>query len=78
MFTKLSPSVIRVASRRLRRPMTAALSVSPSFADGLSAAQSARQIADRIAHAAITARRCRLPVPSQTCTQRRDLCERSV
>jgi len=58
MFTKLSPSVIRVASRRLRRPMTAALSVSPSFADGLSAAQSARQIADRIAHAATTARRC--------------------
>jgi hypothetical protein len=25
MFTKLSPSVIRVASRRLRRPMTARL-----------------------------------------------------
>ena len=34
MFTKLSPSVIRVASRRLRRPMTAALSVSPSLRTG--------------------------------------------
>jgi hypothetical protein len=59
MFTKLSPSVIRVASRRLRRPMTARFVRFSLVADGLSAAPSARQIADRIAHAATTARRCR-------------------
>jgi hypothetical protein len=79
MFTKLSPSVIRVASRRLRRPMTAL------FCPLL--LRRGRVICSTVCETD-SRPRCScsdyrspvrfLPVLSQTRTQRRDLCERSV
>jgi hypothetical protein len=79
MFTKLSPSVIRVASRRLRRPMTALLC--PFLLRRERVLCRTVREADSRPHRSCSD--CRssvplLPVLSQTRAQRRDLCERSV
>jgi hypothetical protein len=79
MFTKLSPSVIRVASRRLRRPMTAPLCPF-LLRRGRVICSTVREAGSR-PHRSCSDYRSSvplLPVLSQTRTQRRDLCERSV